>query len=227
MELKHMKPLFAASVINLCLGLFLIGSGLLEFTGILHTDANTTIRTVGIRLSYLVFVSGVLVFLSGFHTVISRKSMLHIDLQIFVGVMSLAWPIFVSIALFFAEYVICIRLLPTMLSSLFYMITILIVKITNEALKKSHAFNPSAQIASMGKRKQRVDVSRVFNSQNKKHSTVRFERLSGLLGKSRSKNHSKLGTKLFYSGSRRKGNGKFGGFLYSGSRRRGKIRLKK
>ncbi len=229
MELKYTKPLIVASIISLALGAFLILSGLLEFTGVLTTNANTTITTVGVQLSYLVFISGILVFISGGLTLLHKKYMDFIDLQVFIGVVALAWPIFVSIALFFAELTICIRLLPTMLSSLFYMITILVVKIANEALRKSHKFNPSAQIASLGKRKQSVNVTKMLNNQSaKSHFNIRISDISELFQRLQPKRKAggSVLTRLFYSGTRKRG-GMKGGFLYAGSRRRGKFRLKK
>lgn len=229
MELKHIKPLVVASILSIIIGAFLIISGLLEFTGIISTPANNdpTLKAVGIQLSYLVFVSGILSLISGGLTLLARKKMESIDLQIFVGVVSLAWPIFVSIAIFFAALTICLRLLPTMLSSLFYMITVLIVKISNEALRRSHKFNPSAQIANMGKRKQRVDVAKVFNSNSKKHSSVRINTIPEFFQRLRPKRRVSIGKNFLFSGQRRKHSGKMGGFLYSGSRRRGKFRIRK
>lgn len=228
MELKHIKLLTVASVINALLGAFLICSGLLEFSGIISTKADTMYHAIGVQLSYLVFISGMFTFASGGLTVLARKDMSNINFQIFIGVISLAWPIFVSISLFFAENVICIRLLPTMFASLFYMIAILIVKITNDALRKSHKFNPSTHIANLGKRKQNVNVTKVFNNPNqRKHSTVHQRKISVLFAKIRPKKHSLSGNKLLYSGTRRKHHGKAGGFLYSGARRKSKLKIKK
>ncbi|MGN0163847.1 MAG: hypothetical protein ACI4EA_09780 [Candidatus Ornithomonoglobus sp.] len=227
MDLKHIKLLNVASIINACLGIFLIICGLLEFTGILYTNANTTIESVGVQLSYLVFISGILVFASGLATVLSRKTMNNINLLILLGVVSLAWPIFVSISLFFSQLIICIRLLPTMLTSLFYVIAILIVKITNEGLHKVHKFNPISYIEALGKRKTGVDVARVLNSGTGKAKTGNALKSLGNLASAGGKRKSSIGLgKIFYSGTRRSIRG-FGKGLYSGTRRRGKFRIRK
>lgn len=206
-----MKLLVIASYINLFLGIFLIICGIVEITGLLRTDAATEIEAAGIRLSYLVFVSGVLVFIAGLFTLIKQRTMENTNMQILIGSVALAWPIFVSIALFFAQRTICIRLLPTMLSSLFYMISIMIVKITNESLRKVHKFNPSAHIDALGKRKSKINVANIMNgsgSSRRAHSVHRVNIGSqmGNLFKIRKRHH----------GSR----------LYSGSRRRGGIKLR-
>ncbi len=211
MSLKHMKLLVIASYINLFLGIFLIICGIVEITGLLKTDAATAIETAGIRLSYLVFVSGVLVFIAGLFTLIKQRTMENTNMQIIIGSAALAWPIFVSIALFFAQRTICIRLLPTMLSSLFYMISIMIVKITNESLRKVHKFNPSAHIDALGKRKSKINVANIMNSSGSSRRAHSVHRVNvgsqmGKLFKSRKRHH----------GSR----------LYSGSRRRGGIKLR-
>ncbi len=211
MKIKHIKLLSVASYINLFLGIFLIICGIIEITGILKTDANTSIEAGGVQLSYLVFISGILVFISGLFTLLNKKTMDKTNLQIIIGAVSLAWPIFVSIALFFAQLIICIRLVPTAMSSLFYMISLLIVKITNESLRKVHKFNPSAHVETMGKRKAGVNIANTLGSSGKRAKTVHRHNLSGGLGK------------LFKPVKRSKGSSR----LYSGSRKRGGIRLKR
>ncbi|MGN0181825.1 MAG: hypothetical protein ACI4DP_05360 [Candidatus Ornithomonoglobus sp.] len=227
MNLKHIKLLTIAAIINAGLGAFLIICGLLEFTGILYTNANTTIESVGVQLSYLVFISGILVFASGSITILVRKTMSHINLLILLGVFALAWPIFVSISLFFSQLIICIRLLPTMLSSLFYIIAILIVKITNEALRKVHKFNPVAHVEALGKRKTSIDVAKVLNSGKGKAKTGGGIQSLGNLAQAAGKRKSgfSLG-RLFYSGTRHS-QVSFGKLFYSGTRKRGKFRIRK
>ncbi|MGN1116127.1 MAG: hypothetical protein ACI4TH_06150, partial [Candidatus Ornithomonoglobus sp.] len=227
MNLKHIKLLTISSIINVGLGTFLIICGLLEFTGILYTNANTTIESVGVQLSYLVFVSGVLVFISGLITIMVRKTMNHINMLILLGVVALAWPIFVSISLFFSQLIICIRLLPTMLSSLFYVIAILIVKITNEALRKVHKFNPTAHVESLGKRKTSIDVAKVLGGGKGKAKSGNGLQAIGNLAQAAGKRRSSFSLgKIFYSGTRRS-RASFGRLFYSGSRKRGKFHIRK
>lgn len=227
MNLKHIKLLTISAIINSGLGIFLIICGVLEFTGILHTNANTTIESIGIQLSYLVFISGILVFIAGLLTVLSRKTMYHINLLILLGVIALAWPIFVSISLFFSQLIICIRLLPTMLSSLFYVVAILIVKITNEGFHKVHKINPFALVKALGKRKNGIDVTKVLNSGTGKAKAVNSIQSLGNLAQAAGKRKSgfSLG-RFFYRGTRRRGGG-LGKIFYSGSKRRGKFRIRK
>ncbi len=227
MNLKHIKLLTVSSIINAGLGAFLIICGLLEFTGLLTTNANTTIESVGIQLSYLVFISGILVFISGLVTMLTRKTMVYINLLMLIGVVALAWPIFISISLFFSQLIICIRLLPTMLTSLFYVVAILIVKITNGALRKTHKFNPAAHTEALGKRKNSVDVSKILNSgTGKAKSGNGLKALSNLAqAGGKRKSGSSIG-KLLYSGTRRSNAG-FGKLFYSGSRKRGKFHIRK
>lgn len=210
MKLKNMKLLFIASLINAGLGLFLVICGCLEFVGIIETRSSTSITAGGILLSHLVFVSGLLVLVSGLFSIIKRNTMSMINLQILVGAVSLAWPLFVSIALFFSQLIICIRLIPTILTSLFYIIAILIVKIRNEELKKTHKFNPQKHINSMVKKKSNVNVAGILKSsshRSRAKSSHGFHSDS-LLSKFKSKKHSG------------------GSFLYSGSRRRGGLKLR-
>ena len=166
MNLKHMKLFTVASFIDLFLGLFLIICGIVEFTGIMKTEAATVIETGGIQLSYLVFVSGILAFACGLFSLIDKKAMAMINLQILLGAASLAWPVFVSIALFFSQRTICIRLLPTILSSLFFIIALMIVKVTNESLKKVRKFDPKKHVDAMGKRHSSVNVANMFRGGN-------------------------------------------------------------
>ena len=204
MNLKHMKLWTVAAFIDLLLGLFLIGCGIVEFTGIMKTNATTVIETGGIQLSYLVFISGVLVFACGLFALIDKKAMARINLQILLGAASLAWPVFVSIALFFSQRTICIRLLPTILSSLFFIIALMIVKITNESLKKVRKFNPKKHVDAMGKRRSNVNVASVFKGGSKRSRSVHKMHLSSGMEKMFRPKHRRMGGKL-YSGSRKRG----------------------
>lgn len=221
MEHKHTKLLFVASIISLILGLFLICCGILEFTDILYTRANNVIESIGIQLSYLVFISGILVFLSGFISLLDIKTMKLSTLQLIISIFSLAWPIFVSIALFFAQRIICIRLLPTMLSSLFYIVALLIVLISNDDLRaKKVRISPSSIISSFGKRKSGVNVSNVFQATGKATSQkVDISNIGNILKPTKKRSRGGFN---FYGGSRRRGgfNIRNIGNLFSGRRRR-------
>lgn len=163
MEIKHKNLLISAAVINMLIGLFFIICGIFEFTGILQTKANNVTETIGIQLSYLVLVSDFLVFCSGLITLFNRKSITHINLQIFMGIITLAWPMFLSISLLFTQLKINIRLMIMTITALYYVISVLVVKITNEEFIKTRTFNPSALISASGKRSQSVNVTSVFN----------------------------------------------------------------
>ena len=74
MNIKHNKLLFVAAVIDALLGLFYLICGILEFTDALHTKANTVTETIGVQLSYLVFVSSILTTTTGALSIIKNKS---------------------------------------------------------------------------------------------------------------------------------------------------------
>jgi hypothetical protein len=160
MNLKHYSLLKTSGYVNMFLGLAIIIISLGEFLGIIQSNATNIIPSMGVSLSLLVFISGILCALAGGLTVFSPETNPKINLQVFAGVLTLGWPIFISVALLFAEHMICIRLLPTALTSLFYLIAVLIVKITNEAFKRTHQFNPHAIFNSMGKRRRGVNIQR-------------------------------------------------------------------
>ena len=228
MNLKHMKFLKIASVINLLLGSVLIIMGLLEFTNIMETKANTVIESVGVQLSYLVFISGILVFVSGGVSLINRKNIAGINLQILLGVIALAWPVFVSISLFFSQLFICIRLLPTMMSALFYVIAVLIVKITNEALKKTHKFNPKGHFETAGKRNSGVDISRVFNSNTPTRKARPMHKIQSLGSNASGKRKNILSVFRILQSPGKRRSGKNFNFLYAGAKhRRGRFKLRK
>lgn len=237
MEFKYIKPLVVASIINVCLGAFLFICGILEFTNILPTPANNSIRTVGVQLSYLVFISGVFLLASGGITFLNRKTMRFVNLQIFAGVTTLAWPIFVSIALFFTTipHTINIRLIPSTMEALFYIISLFIVKITNETLSKTHRIN--TQMLQTGKRKVGVNVANVLNNAggDTKKASVNIKALGGVVQGFKTKNAAQIGSKIFisgkrrssgnplkrlFSGQRRHSGGGLAKRLYSGKRRR-------
>ncbi len=204
MKLKHIKLWTIASFINLGLGLFLIICGIVEFTGLLKTGAATSITTAGVQLSYLVFVSGILVFICGLFVIFDKTTMKHMNTQVIAGAAALAWPIFVSIALFFTRYTICVRLIPTIMSSLFFLIALMIVKVTNESLKKVHKFDPKKHIDQIGKRKSNVNVANVFAGGSKRARSTHKVHLSEGMGKMFKPVHKRRGTRL-YSGSRKRG----------------------
>lgn len=206
MKLKNMKLLMIASIIDICLGVFLVICGVLEAVGVIVTRSNTSITAGGILLSHLVFVSGVLVLISGGFTLLKRNKMGSINLQILLGAAALAWPLFVSIALFFSQRIICIRLVPTILTSLFYITSILIVKIRNEELKKTHKFNPQKHLNAMGKRKSGVNVAGVLQSHGKSKARSSHS-LNTASFMSKFKTKKKLGGGRMFSGSRRKSGG--------------------
>ena len=137
MKIKYKKPFFVAIMINLILGSFLIIAGILEFAGIINRTNYSSIYTVGVQLSHLVFISGLLTFGSGLFSFLRYRDLKYLDLQIIIGAVALAWPMFVALVLFFSQRIICIRLAPTLLASLYYIITILILKIGNEELNKT------------------------------------------------------------------------------------------
>lgn len=229
-NIKHSKLLKVASIINLCLGVFLIICGILEFIGIIPSDANRIYRAVGIRLSVLVFISGILVFISAIATLAENDDYINIDFLIFLGVASLAWPIFVFISLFFATFphTICIRLVPTILTSLFYVISVMIVKITNEALRKVHKFNLNA-LVNRGKKKSGINVANVLRSTGEKKAKQShgLNSIGGIAAKFNSKNGVSIQRIFNAGGKRRSGGGGFFKRIYSGSRKRGKFRLHK
>lgn len=221
MNLKYIRLLMIASIINIGLGLFLIICGIFEFTGMLYTNANNTIESVGVQLSYLVFISGILTLISGFTTVLFRRNMAYINLLILIAVVALAWPIFVSISLFFSQMIICIRLLPTMMSSLFYIIAILIVKISNEALNRTHTFNPSMFVESLGLKKGGVNVSRVmYSNVGKKKTGGNIQGFMNFLAPEKRRTSGFSLRWIFHIGKRRGGGG-FWKILYGGKRRHG------
>lgn len=243
MNIKHNKLLFVASVIDTLLGLFFIICGILEFTNALHTKANTVTETIGVQLSYLVFISSILTASTGVLSVIHTKSLRLINLRIFMGVITLAWPTFLSITLFFTLVQINIRLMSMMLASLFYMIAVLIVKITNLDFSKGVNLNPSAMIASSGKRAKSVNLGTMMSSGAdklyQKNITHVVENLAESLKPSKNsvilklkflfvgkRNHSKPGLfKGLYVGHKQRGIN-LTGFLYKNKRRRSRFRLK-
>lgn len=221
MNFKYIKPLIVSSIINLGLGGFLFIFGILEFLGIADTPANTVYRAIGIQLSFLVFISGLLLLASGGLTLIFRKTMFLVDLQMFIGIAALGWPIFVSIALYFSTrpHVITIRLIPSILAALFYVICILIVKITNEALRTEHKLN--THIGQSGQRKRSINVGAMLTnaSGTQKHTGPSINSLRGVAESFQPKNAAAAGAKMLFSGGRRRS--RFNPFkLMNGQRRR-------
>ena len=78
MNIKYKKLLFVAAITNLLLGLFLFVCSILEFTGIIQTQAHNVTETIGVHVSYLVFLSAILIALSGLLTVIFNKTLAYL-----------------------------------------------------------------------------------------------------------------------------------------------------
>ncbi len=221
MNIKHNKLLLVASVIDALLGLFYLICGILEFTNALHTKANTITETIGVQLSYLVFISSILTTATGALSVFKNKTLHLLNLRIIMAVVTLAWPLFLSITLFFTQLQINIRLMTMTLSSLFYIIAVLIVKITNDEFGKTFNFNPSAIIAASGKRAHSVDFGAMMNvgtgKLHQKNFVQTVENLATAITPKRS--HGGIFQRLF-AGKRRLGNGNIFRGLYGGHKRR-------
>ena len=220
MNIKHKKLLFIAGVINAIIGVFYFFNSIIEFTNILQTKANTLVQTAGIQLSYLIFISAIFTTLAGIAAIVNRNSIRLINLRVFLGILSLAWPLFLSITLLFTRVIINIRLLTMTLAALFYVTSVLIVKITNAEFTKNVKFNPSAIISSSGKRAKSANIGSVVSStavkvQNK-NFTHTFENISSSI---KTHKHSFLNLQSFFSDRRKNNVGFFSG-LYSGKKRR-------
>lgn len=236
MNLKHVKVLNIASLIDVFLGAFLIGCGIFEFTGIIDTNAATSIEAGGIQLSYLVFVSGLLVFICGMLAFLDRKDMAHINLHILLAAASLAWPVFVSLVLFFTQMTICLRLVPTTLSSLFFIISVMIVKVANESLRKVHKFDPSRSVGTIagekrktginvshalqggGKRKTGINISHALQGGGKRRNGVNVSHM--MHGGAKHSSHS-FDIRRVLNGHAKSSHKHGKSMLYSGQRRRG------
>lgn len=221
MNIKYKRLLLVASIINVAIGLFLFVSGILEFTGVAETKADNVTETIGVQLSYLIFLSCVFISLAGVSSLTNYKNVSHINLQILLGVVSLAWPLFLTISLLFTQLIINIRLVLTVLTSLFYVIAVLIIKISNEETIKTYRFNPSAIIASQGKRTQSVEIGSIINrtQSGKARSTNILQTFSNLATRVSSKQTSRLNIQRLFTGKRRSRIG-FAKRLYVGNRRR-------
>ncbi len=242
MNIKHRKLLFVAGIINILLGGFYMICGLLEFSNIIKTAAHTYVETISIQLSYLVFISSLLTVAVGIITVIYNKKLHLLNLRVFMGTASLAWPLFLSITLFFTKLQINIRLTTMTLSALFYVIAVLIVKITNTEFSKGVKFNPSAVIAQSGRRAKSVNISAAMNSTTGKFqskniahtveniaSTIKPRKVSGInfnrLFKGKRIRSNEGMFKMFYSGRKRKSKNVLAGLL-GNKRRRSRFRLR-
>ena len=221
MNIKHSKLLFVAGIIDTLLGMFYFICGILEFTDMLSTKAHNVTETIGVQLSYLVFVSTILIIITGVLTILNHKSLRLLNLRVFTGVVALAWPLFLSITLFFTQFQINIRLMTMSLASLFYIIAVLIVKISNDEFSKSVNFNPSAMIASSGKRARSVDINAVMSAgTGKLHQKNIMQTVESLTANVKTKrSHGGIFQGLFV-GKRKLGSGNvFRGF-YGGHKRR-------
>lgn len=220
-NIKRNKLLFIAGIIDALLGLFYFVCGVLEFTDMLTTKANTIAQTLGVQLSYLVFVSSALMLATGILSIIYRKTMHTLNLRVFLGVLSLAWPLFLSITLFFTQFAINIRLLSMSFAALFYMIAALIVKITNDEFVKTYKFNPSAMIASSGKRARSVDFGAMMNvGAGKMHQKNFVQTVESIAVNMKPNKRSGGGLKRLFAGKRKLGNGNIFRGLYGGQKRR-------
>ena len=220
MNIKHKKLLFIAGVINAIIGVFYLSNSIIEFANILQTKANTLIQTAGVQLSYLICISAIFTTLAGITAILNRNSLRLINVRVFLGTLSLAWPLFLSVTLLFTRVIINIRLLTMTLAALFYVTSVLIVKITNSESTKNVKFNPSAIISSSGKRAKSANIGSVVSStavkvQNK-NFTHTFENISSSI---KTHKHSFLNLQSFFSGKRKNNAGFFRG-LYSGKKRR-------
>ena len=237
MNIKYKKVLLVAAIINFIVGVFLFVCGLLEFTGILQTNAHNVTETIGVNVSYLVFISAILIMISGAVSISTYNRLYLVNLQVFLGVLGLAWPLFLQISLFFTQLTINIRLVLTVLVALFYIIAILIVKISNDEFVKSVKFNPSAMIAQTGRRKNSDVIEKVFTSTGKKVQTANvIQSTISILGNAakpkknfqpsiqrffigKRKSKRSIG-KRFYASGRRRTSNKVGYFMSSLSTRR-------
>lgn len=223
MNIKYKKPLVVASIINYALGGFLFICGILEFTGILDTPANSSISTLGVQLSYVVFISGILVFISGIVTFLDRHNLYHINLDIFLGLIALAFPIFISVVLIL-QAVVCIRLIPTILASLFYMIAVLVVKLSNEEMRRTHKLDTS-KLEVGNRRKQGINIAAIVNKSSSGSGRKMSAHITSLgelatFSKSHANPFARLRKSIGGGHRRRIGGGGLGKRLYSGSRRK-------
>lgn len=221
MNIKHKKVLLVAAIINFIIGIFLFVCGILEFTGLIQTDAHNVTETIGLNVSYLVFISAILIMLSGVLSIATYNRLALINLQVFLGVAGLAWPLFLQVSLFFTQLTINIRLVLTILVALFYIIAALIVKITNDEYIKTVKFNPAGLIAQSGKRKKSKSFERVFNRTNVKVQKLNVvQSLVAVLGNaSKLKHIFRPDVKALFSG-KRKSTKKIGKRFYATRRRR-------
>ena len=220
MQIKHKKPFFVAIILNIALGIFLVGACALEFVGLINQTNYNSVYTVGLKLSHLIFISGALTLGSGLFSLIRFRDLRYLTLQILLGVAALAWPIFVALALFFSQHMICIRLLPTLLASLYYIITILIIKIGNESLNKTHKI--SGNLAIGKKRAHGANVQSIFKD-NGHQGRAKSANVSGALGSISSKMHRRHSggfMKKLFSGKRHQNHAGFMKKLFNGKRRR-------
>lgn len=187
--MKHKKILLAASFTDMAVGIFLVLCGLLEFMGVLKTPAINSLQTFGIQLSYAVFISGILVLVSGFVTYRNRKKFQNINVLMIMGLVSMVFPLVVAFALLIQRHLLCLRLFPTIFTSIFYMVSVLIFKLANADVK-SHKIATSKMVVG-AKRKQGFSIQNLIKRGSKKN-------------KGHSSHVSSSLSKLTYSGQRRR-----------------------
>ena len=229
MNFKHGRLLFLATLINLCYGVFLFACSILEFTGTIYPNAHNITETIGVHVSYLVFIGSILILLSGIFSAVYRNNLKLINTRIFIGILSLAWPLFLTISLFFTQLNIKIRLVLSNPVALFYTVAILVVKISNIELSKTAKFDP-ASIIGRSKRKQNVNIRNGINQLIKNQSDIikqhnNTSKTANSLDKfnflSLSGKKDRAGFKpILNSFGRRKTKNVLGRIFYSGGRRR-------
>lgn len=222
MTIKHSKFLFVAGVISSLIAVFMFGNSILEFTNVLHTKAHTVTQTIGVQLSYLIFVNTIILLATGLVSIVYKNSLKFINLRIFMGIIALSWPLFLSVTLFFTQLKINIRLLILCLTSLIYVVAVLVVKITNFESSKGIKLNPSQMIAQSGKRGKTVNINSMMNVNTGKVQAKSINHALGQIATTMKTNKSS-GFKLdrLFAGRRRKmGGGIFNRIYTSGHRRR-------
>ena len=224
LKFKNQKPLFVASIICVGLGGFLFINGFLEFVGIAKSAANLSYSAGGIQLSYLIFLAGVLLLASGIFTLITIKTMKHVNLQIFLGIITFSWPTAVTLGMLFIQHVVFIRLLPTILAALFYFISLCVVKIVNSELRTSHKIKINLQGDSDNiKHRKGVNIAGQLRkvSTDKSHSRANISAV-GKLANGHKSSGSPLGKmRSMLLGGRRLGSGRSGHALQRIFRPRG------
>lgn len=221
MSIRYKKLILSASIFNIIVGLFLLLSGISEFVGIINTQVHTVLETAGISLSYLIFINSMFILAAGVITVATHKKMQLMNLQMFLGIISLAWPLFLQISLFFTKLTINLRLVLSILTAMFYIISLFIVRISNnDILTKSYSINPSRMITQVGRRSSTTDISRIFKpAAPKLHKSNVVQSVGKLTAIVKPRKAVRIDSSRLLTGKRRKG-GLLAKFIYTNTRRR-------